>query len=113
MKRLFGAACALWLATAATAQVPAHDHAAHAPAAASAAVALTEGLVRKIDRDAAQLTLRHGPITNLNMGAMTMVFKVADRAWLTDLKEGDQIRFAASRINGVITITAIERAAPQ
>jgi Cu/Ag efflux protein CusF len=74
------------------------------------AAALADGEVRKIDKDAGKLTLKHGPIANLEMPGMTMVFKVADPKMLEALKEGDKVRFAADRINGAMTVTAIELA---
>ena len=57
-----------------------------------------------------KLTLRHGPIANLEMPGMTMVFKVADPAMLDGLKEGDKVRFAADRVDGAITVTALQPA---
>lgn len=87
---------------------------AQTPAAASAATAsaapMAEGEVRKVDRAQARLTLRHGPIPNLDMAPMTMVFRVADPALLEGLKEGDKVKFGAERVNGLITVTTIERA---
>ena len=46
------------------------------------------------------------------MAAMTMVFRVADPRMLEGLSGGDKVRFSATRVNGAITVTAIERAAP-
>ena len=77
-------------------------------ASAAAAAAKSDGEVRKIDKDAGKLTLKHGPIANLEMPGMTMVFRVADPKMLDGLKEGDHVRFAADRVNGAITITAID-----
>ena len=37
-----------------------------------------------------------------------MVFKVADPTMLASIKEGDKVKFAADRVNGAITVTAIE-----
>jgi Cu/Ag efflux protein CusF len=39
---------------------------------------------------------------------MTMVFKVADPKMLDSVKEGDKVRFEAAKVNGAITVTAIE-----
>jgi Cu(I)/Ag(I) efflux system protein CusF len=88
-------------------------HAQTQPAASQAAsspktAAMTEGEVRKIDKAAEKVTLRHAPIDNLGMPAMTMVFKVADPKMLDTLKEGDKIRFSADKLNGAITVTGIE-----
>jgi len=76
--------------------------------AAFAQAALTDGEVRRIDKDAAKLTLRHGRIENLDMPPMTMVFRVADPKLLDGLQEGDRVRFRAERIGGVFTVTAVE-----
>jgi Cu(I)/Ag(I) efflux system protein CusF len=68
----------------------------------------TEGEVRKVDKDAQKLTLRHGPIVNLDMPAMTMVFRVADATMLDRVKPGDKVRFKAENVGGQYTVTAIE-----
>jgi Cu/Ag efflux protein CusF len=68
-----------------------------------------EGMVKaevvKVDKAAGKITLKHGPIKNLDMDAMTMVFRVADPAMLDKVKAGDNIEFAADRVNGAITVT--------
>ena len=64
--------------------------------------------VRKVDQSSGKLTLRHEPIPNLGMGAMTMVYRVADPAMLDKLKVGDKIRFQADSVNGALTVTKIE-----
>jgi Cu(I)/Ag(I) efflux system periplasmic protein CusF len=71
---------------------------------------MADGEVRKVDKDAGKVTLRHGPIANLEMPGMTMVFKVADPKLLEGLKEGDKVKFTAQRVDGAITVTAIESA---
>ena len=45
-------------------------------AAAEHSTALAEGLVKKIDKAQGKLTLKHGPLANLKMPGMTMVFRV-------------------------------------
>jgi len=90
-----------------TAPASAADHAAHH---ATAAASTTDGEVRKIDKEQGKVTLKHGPIINLDMPSMTMVFKVADPKMLDSIKEGDRVKFAADRVNGAITVTAIEPA---
>ena len=84
------------------------DHAAHHPAAASAPQ--SDGEVRKVDKEQGKVTLRHGPLQNLDMPAMTMVFKAADPKLLDGLKEGAKVKFTAEKVNGAITVTAIEPA---
>ena len=93
------------------AQTSAADHSAHHPAGASASAStpsMADGEVRKIDKDQGKVTLKHGPISSLAMPGMTMVFKVADLKMLDTLKPGDRVKFAADRVDGAITVTAIE-----
>lgn len=108
------ATLALAFPAVAGAQTSAADHAAHHPAPASAAATaqtpMADGEVRRIDKAQGKITLRHGPIANLGMPGMTMVFKVADATMLDALEEGDKVKFAADRVNGALTVTAIEEA---
>ncbi len=94
------------------AQQTAADHAAHhpAPAAATAKSALSDAEVRRVDLDTKKITLRHGPIPNLDMPPMTMVFQVKDPALLQGIKAGDKVRFSAEKIGSVYTVTGIEAA---
>ena len=81
------------------------------PAAANShqpAGQMAEGEVRKVDKDAMKITIRHGPISNLDMPAMSMVFQVKDPALLDKVKAGDKIKFAADRVGGVYTVTKLE-----
>jgi Cu/Ag efflux protein CusF len=89
------------------AQTQSSDHAAHHPEQ-SAAQPLADGEVRKVDKEAGKLTLKHGPIANLDMPEMTMVFRVKDPAILDRVKVGDKVKFAADKVNGVLTVTNLE-----
>jgi Cu/Ag efflux protein CusF len=71
---------------------------------------LTEGEVRKIDKDAQKITLKHGPIKNLDMPGMTMVFQVRDAALLSKLAPGDKILFSAEQQQGAYVMTGAEKA---
>ena len=87
------------------------DDAHHKPAmVAQAASSLSEGEVRKVDKEAKKLTIRHGPLANLDMPAMTMVFQVKDPAMLEQVKAGDKIRFQADKVGSAYTVTHIESA---
>lgn len=89
------------------------DHSAHHPEPAKAqqaAAPMSDGEVRKVDMDAKKITLRHGPIENLGMPPMTMVFQVKDPALLDQVKAGDKIRFNAEKSGGAFTVTRIESA---
>lgn len=67
------------------------------------------GTVKKIDAEQGKLTIDHGPIKNLDMDSMTMVFRAGDPAMLKGLKAGDKIKFDADRVNGQITVTKLQK----
>jgi Cu/Ag efflux protein CusF len=77
---------------------------------AAQAPAMSEGVVRKIDVANGKVTLKHGPIANLDMPGMTMVFRVQPPELMTGLKVGDTVKFHAESINGAFTVTAIQAA---
>ncbi len=79
-------------------------------APAALAQALADGEVRKVDKDAKKITIKHGPIPNLDMPAMTMVFQVKDPAMLEQVKAGDKVKFEAQKLGGALTVTRIEPA---
>ena len=70
---------------------------------------MVSGRVEKADAAAGKITIDHGPIPNLYMDAMTMVFRAGDPAMLKRVKPGDKVRFSADRVNGQITVIRIER----
>jgi len=72
--------------------------------------AQTVGEVRKVDKAAKKVTIKHGPITNLDMPPMTMVFQVRDPSMLEKVKAGDKIKFRAEDVKGALTVTRIEAA---
>jgi len=78
---------------------------------AFAQAAMVNGEVKKIDPAAGKITLKHGPIKNLDMDddGMTMVFRVKDPAMLNQVKVGDKVQFEAERATAGITITKIEK----
>lgn len=79
-------------------------------ALAQAALPSIEAEVRKVDKDAGKITLKHGAITNLDMPAMSMVFQVKDKAMLDKVKAGDKVAFTADKINGAYTVLSLEPA---
>jgi Cu(I)/Ag(I) efflux system periplasmic protein CusF len=76
--------------------------------AAQSGAALSDGEVRKVDKDAKKITIKHGPL--LDMPAMTMVFQVRDPAMLDQVKTGDKVKFQAEKVGGAFTITRLEPA---
>ena len=97
----------LVVSTAAAAQTDSNQGGPHGGTSA-ASVPLTDGEVRKIDKSAGKVTIKHGAITNLDMPAMTMVFRVKDPAILDQLKEGEKVKFAADKIDGALTVTQVQ-----
>lgn len=93
------------------------EHGAHhmmpAGTAAQTSFPMSEGEVKKVDRDAGKVTIKHGPLANLRMPGMTMVFRVKDAAWLEQLKPGDKIRFVAERAGNGYTVVRMEPAQPK
>ena len=69
---------------------------------------LSEGEIRKVNKDAKKITIRHGELKNLDMPPMTMVFQVKDTTFLEKVKEGDKVSFLAEKIGGQFTVTQIE-----
>jgi len=86
-------------------------HAQPAPAvpAASAADAMSTGEVKKVDQAAGKLTIKHGPLKNLGMDGMTMIFRVQDPAMLDQVKVGDRIAFVAEQPKGQLTVTRMQK----
>jgi Cu(I)/Ag(I) efflux system periplasmic protein CusF len=87
-------------------------HAGHHDSAAQLAQAsapLAEGEIRRVDKEAKKLTIKHGPIPNLDMPAMTMVFQVKDPALLDQVKAGDKVKFQAEKAGGQYTVTKIQK----
>ena len=96
MKKLLTAALLAFASMAAMAQTATKD--------------MTEAEVRKVDMDAKKVTLKHGPIKNLDMPGMTMVFQVKDASLLDKLKTGDKRKFSAEQQQGAFVVTGIEKA---
>jgi len=86
---------------------PLHAELARPPAAQNSVV-MSEGVVRRIDAANGKITLRHGPIANLDMPAMTMVFRVYPVELLNAVKVGDTVKFRAEDRNGALTVTEIQ-----
>lgn len=77
---------------------------------AQAGAALSDGEIRKVDKDAKKITIKHGPLANLDMPPMTMVFQVRDAALLDQVKAGDKVKFEAEKVGSAFTVTKIEPA---
>jgi Cu/Ag efflux protein CusF len=68
---------------------------------------MDEGVVKKIDKAGARVTVSHGALKN-GMPAMTMAYRVKDASWLDKLKPGQKIRFATDPADGGMTVLRFE-----
>lgn len=108
MRPVFAALIVALLAPVAHANEAHHTKGAAQDATQSGAI--SEGEVRRVDKDAKKITLRHGPLANLDMPGMTMVFQVKDPAMVDQVKVGDKVRFRAEKVGAAFTITELEPA---
>jgi Cu/Ag efflux protein CusF len=69
---------------------------------------MTNAEVRKIDKEAGKITLKHEDIKNLDMPGMTMVFQVTDKALLDKVQVGDKVKFIADKQQGKFVVTDIQ-----
>ena len=67
-----------------------------------------KGKVEEVDPDTKNITIAHGPLVNLNMDAMTMVFKAANDEVFAKLVPGAEIEFVVERINGKLTVMDVK-----
>jgi Cu/Ag efflux protein CusF len=108
-------------AATAIAQESSHGpHGAHAAPAAHAGPAAhlghqsgvagqkVDGEVKKVDKEAGKITIRHGEIKDLGMPPMTMVFRTKSPDMLDQVKAGDKVKFVAEKANGAITLVHLE-----
>ena len=69
---------------------------------------LVDGEVRKVNKRAKEITIKHGPIPSLDMGPMTMAFGVKDPGMLERVKPGDKVKFSAEMVKKEAVVTRIE-----
>ena len=74
---------------------------------AQLAVEYTSGKVKKINAKSGKVTIIHGPLVNLDMPTMTMVFR-ADEVMMAKMSEGQNIEFVADRVKGKLTVTKMK-----
>ena len=114
IRKLTGAVILAALTTGALAQMPMkHDMGKMGDMKMmSDAAQMAEGEVRKVDKDAGKVTIKHGPIKTdkLDMDPMTMVFRVKDRTMLDSVKAGDKVKFKVVDEQGQMTVTDIRPA---
>ena len=74
---------------------------------AQADLKYSKGTIKKIDAKAGKVTVDHGPLVNLEMPSMTMVFR-ADKDMIATMSEGQAIEFVEGRVNGKVTIVTLK-----
>ena len=75
--------------------------------AKAAEVVYTKGTVKKVDTKGGKVTIDHGPLVNLDMPAMTMVFR-ADETMIGKLSAGQSIEFVAEPVKGKLTVVELK-----
>ncbi|RZI42533.1 copper-binding protein [Herbaspirillum sp. HC18] len=83
-------------------------HGAMQTASMESSASMSEGEVRKVDKDAKKITIKHGDLKNLGMPPMTMAFQVKDPTMLEQVKAGDKISFVADKMGSQLTVTKLE-----
>ena len=78
------------------------------PVFAQSAADMALGEVRKIDKEARKITIKHGEIKELEMPPMTMVFTLKDPGVLENFKVGDKVKFKVVREDGKILVTELQ-----
>jgi Cu/Ag efflux protein CusF len=73
----------------------------------ASAETFTKGIIKKLDAKAGKVTIIHEELVDLEMPAMTMVFR-ADEEMIGKMSEGQDIEFVADRVNGKLTIVAMK-----
>jgi len=78
---------------------------AFALAAIPALAQMADGEIRKVDKGAKKITIKHGEVKSIDMPPMTMVFQVRDPALLDKVKAGDKVKFQAEKAGEQIDTT--------
>lgn len=69
---------------------------------------MTDGEIRKVDKEAGKVTIKHGEIKNLEMPGMTMVFTAKEKSLLDKVQAGDKVKFAVINNGGKMVVTDIQ-----
>ncbi|WP_332745996.1 copper-binding protein [Hydrogenophaga sp.] len=80
----------------------------HSKMGMAAAPGMTDGEIRKIDKENGKVTIKHGEIKHMDMPPMSMVFNVKDKAMLDKVQVGEKIQFIVVQDAGKMVITDIK-----
>lgn len=84
-----------------------HEAMQQIASAATKAMPLNDGVVKKIDMQNGKITLQHGDIANV-MPAMTMSYRVKKTQQLESIQAGDKVRFTLDKLGDDYIVTHIE-----
>ena len=100
-----------WTYAEQSAPKPGYEHGAPPPCCATGAKAAesyqASGVVKKIDAAKGTATIAHGPVQALNWPAMTMAFKVKEKALLDKMAVNKKIDFTLAQDGKEYVITAV------
>jgi len=100
---------AIGAASAVAQQMPGGQHMMQSPAtSAGQKTGKGTGLVQQVDREKGVVTIKHGPMPELNMGAMTMTYTVKDGRQLANLKPLQKVDFDLAYDGKNYSITSIK-----
>lgn len=85
-----------------------HSKMDHSKMGSGSMAAMTDGEIRKVDKDVGKVTIKHGEIKNLDMPGMTMIFTAKDKAMLDQIQVGDKVKFAVINEGGKMVVTDIQ-----
>jgi Cu(I)/Ag(I) efflux system protein CusF len=71
---------------------------------------MTQGVVRKIDKENSKITIRHEEIKSLDMPPMTMVFQVRNAALLDKVQVGQTVKFTVVQDGGKLVVIDVQGA---
>ena len=80
-------------------------------AAAPLRVAAADGVVQQVKPEEGKVKISHEPIAALGWPAMTMYFRVKDKAVLEGIAAGDRVRFDLEKSATGLVITRMEKVA--
>ena len=79
----------------------------HSKMDATQMASMTDGEIRKVDKEAGKVTIKHGEIKNLDMPGMTMIFTAKEKSLLDKIQTGDKVKFAVINEGGKMVVTDI------
>ncbi|MGE0116253.1 copper-binding protein [Hydrogenophaga sp.] len=80
----------------------------HSKMTMTATPGMTDGEIRKIDKENGKVTIKHGEIKHLDMPPMSMVFNVKEKAMLDKVQVGEKIQFIVVQDAGKMVVTDIK-----